>query len=159
MIVRRFDRIHHLQLLHLRIGEDLIYEIDVSTRHACVVQAMNPGGAAGGRETPLDLGRERVAIFGTQGRGRIPRIGQEFRSPDGGRESLPHLLATGSDVDMAVGGLERTGGNVQRMIVARLLWHFARVEPARGLEIQHKNLRRQQRSRDPLAFSRSLPLD
>ena len=44
------------------------------------------------------------------------------------------------------------------MIVAGLAWHLPVHEPARRLEIEHENLRRQQRGLHPLALARPLAL-
>ena len=50
-------------------------------------------------------------------------------------------------------------GNAGRMIVARLLRHLVRNRPARRLEIQHRDLRRQQRALHPLALARLLAFE
>jgi hypothetical protein len=42
------------------------------------------------------------------------------------------------------------------MVVAGLLGHFVRDGPARALEIEHRDLRRQQRAFDPLPLARHL---
>ena len=74
-------------------------------------------------------------------------------------EPLPHSLAARGDVDIAVAGLEHAGRDAGRMIVAGLLRHFAFDQPARGLEIEHEDLRLQQRGRDLLALAGLLPLE
>ena len=45
------------------------------------------------------------------------------------------------------------------MIVAGLLGHLVRLQPARGLEIEHEDLRLQQRGGDPLAFAGNFALE
>src|SRR5471032_2057499 len=44
------------------------------------------------------------------------------------------------------------------MIVAGLLWNLVGDGPAGGLEVEHKDLRLQQRRVDPLSFARLLAL-
>jgi len=44
------------------------------------------------------------------------------------------------------------------MVVPALLRHLALHQPARGLEVEHEDLRLQQRGRDVLALLRLLPL-
>ena len=45
------------------------------------------------------------------------------------------------------------------MVVAGLARHLARHRPARGLEVEHGDLRLQQRGLHPLALARDVPLD
>ena len=45
------------------------------------------------------------------------------------------------------------------MVVAGLLRHLMRDQPARRLEVEHRDLRRQQRALDPLALARHLALE
>ena len=62
------------------------------------------------------------------------------------------LITDGPDHVLNAG--RRTG----RMIVARLSRHFIADQPARGLEIEHEDLRLQQRCRDVLALAGLLAL-
>src|SRR3954467_9990720 len=71
---------------------------------------------------------------------------------------MENLIAGRSDVDMPVAGAKNASRNAGRMIVAGLFGHLAGDQPARGLEIEHRDLRRQQRAFDPLALARNLAL-
>jgi len=55
MVVRRLDFIHHLEMPHLGIGEDLIDGIDLPTRNACGIQPFDPGCTSVRPEMPLDF--------------------------------------------------------------------------------------------------------
>ena len=66
---------------------------------------------------------------------------------------LPHLRSGGGDVDVAVGGLVDAGRRAGGMIVAGLLRNLTGHQPARGLEIEHEDLRLQQRGLDLLALA------
>ncbi len=50
-------------------------------------------------------------------------------------------------------------GIAGRVIVAGLLRHFLHLQPARRLEVEHEDLRLQQRGGDPLAFAGDLALE
>src|SRR3989442_983888 len=78
---------------------------------------------------------------------------------DPAAEPLPQGPAHGSDVDVAVAGLENAGRNAGRMVVARLRRHLAGVQPARGLEIEHEDLRLQERGRHFLPLAGLLALE
>ena len=67
-------------------------------------------------------------------------------------------LAGGADVHVAVGGLEHAGRNAGRMVVAGLARHLAADRPARRLEVQHGDLRREQVALHPLALAGLLAL-
>ena len=60
---------------------------------------------------------------------------------------------------MSVGGLEYAGRDAGRMIVAGLPRHLAADQPARALEVEHEDLRFQQRGRDVLPLLRLLALE
>ena len=60
---------------------------------------------------------------------------------------------------MAVASAIDAGRDRGRMVVAGLLRHLAVHQPARGLEVEHEELRLQQRRLDPLAAPRLLALD
>src|SRR5262245_7632539 len=83
---------------------------------------------------------------------------QELLGLDSLAESLPDGLAGRGNIDIAISGLEDTSGNAGGMIIAGLGCDFVLHEPARSLEIQHKNLCLQQRGLDPLALPRDFPL-
>jgi len=59
---------------------------------------------------------------------------------------------------VAVLGLEHAGRNAGRVIVAGLFGELMHLQPARGLEVEHEDLRLQQRGRDPLAFAGNVAL-
>ena len=68
-------------------------------------------------------------------------------------------MAGGGDIDVAVLHLEHAGRDGGRMIVAGLLGHLVRLQPARGLEVEHEDLRLQQRGGDPLPLAGALALE
>src|SRR4029079_5730046 len=73
-------------------------------------------------------------------------------------EAFPDRAAGGRDIDVTVGGLEHTGRDRSRVIVAGLLGDLLLDQPARGLEVEHEYLRLQQRRRNVLALLRNLAL-
>ena len=138
---------------HLRIGKHLVDGIDRPTRHAGGVEPFDPLGAAAAGEMALDLVIERVAIFRSRAGGRVFGLSRHFSSADGLAKPVPHLAAGSSDVDQAVGGLKHAGRHRGRMIVAGLLRHLALDQIARGLKVEHENLRLQQRRRHRLPLA------
>jgi hypothetical protein len=64
--------------------------------------------------------------------------------PGRAAEPLPDHLAGYRDVDVAIGGLEYTGRNRCRVVVAGLFRHLAVHQPAGRLKIQQRDLRLQQ---------------
>src|SRR5262245_878644 len=107
----------------------------------------------------IDLDVERVAILRARRRVRVFRVLDQLGRAERGAKTLPDLLAGRGDVDVAIGGLEHAGRDRGRMIVAGLLRHFALHQPARRLEVEHEDLRLQERGRDVLAFLRPLALE
>ena len=79
-------------------------------------------------------------------------------APSASAEALEHVLAGGGDVDVAVAGREHAGRDRGRMIVAGLLGDLALHQPARGLEVEHEDLRFDQRGVDPLALAGALAI-
>src|ERR1019366_6293470 len=84
--------------------------------------------------------------------------GDKFGRADRLRTALPDPSARGGDVDVAVGSLEHAGRNAGWMVVAGLPGDVLFHQPARGLKIQHEDLRLQQRSLPPLTYARDLAL-
>ena len=64
-------------------------------------------------------------------------------------EAFPHRRRR-RDVDVAVARGEHAGGRAGRMVVAGLPRHLARHQVARGLEVEHEDLRLQERGLHPL---------
>ncbi len=73
-------------------------------------------------------------------------------------EAAEHVGAGGRDVDMPVLGPEDAGRDAGRMVVAGLLRHLAGDEIARRLEVEHGDLRLEQRGLHPLPLARFLAL-
>src|SRR5712672_2514606 len=151
-------RLRHADMLDLRVGEHLVDRIDRSARHARLVEPVDPLGAAALDGVPVDLGIERVAVLRAAGAGRIVGIGDHVGRFDRLAEAFPDLLPGRRDVDMAVGGLEHSGRDAGRVIVARLLGDLALDQIARRLEVEHEDLGLQQRCLDVLALARLLAL-
>ena len=155
----RAHRLRHLQMPHLRIGEGLVDPIDRSARHAGVVQDLDPLRARllpGHRHEHL---HHRVAVGRARPRGGEARVGAEVRALDGLAEPLVEVVAGGGDIDVAVLGLEDAGGDAGGMVVPGLRRHLLAHQPARGLEVEHGELRFQQRGVHPLALPGGLALD
>src|SRR5262249_36632451 len=76
----------------------------------------------------------------------------------GATEPLPQPFSGGGDVDVPVAGRKNAGRNGSRVVVAGLLGHLARDQPARRLEVEHEDLRFQQRRVHPLAATGPLAL-
>src|SRR5262249_24904242 len=83
----------------------------------------------------------------------------QFGLPERLTRALPYLAAGRGDIDVAVGGLEHASRNRSRVIVAGLLWHFGLDQEARRLEVEHEDLRLQERGGDVLALLRLLALE
>ena len=99
---------------------------------------------------------QHVAIFRTRAAGGEPRVGRQLRHAQSLAATVVDVVAGGGDVDVAVGGREHAGRNAGRMVVAGLSRHLMRDCPARRLEVQHRDLRAQQGTGDPLALARLL---
>ena len=142
----------------MRIGKHLIDRIDRPGGYAGFVEALDPFGAGCGGEVMVDFRAERIAVLRTRFRGLILGPLHERGGADGFAEPLPGLLARRGDVDVTVSGLEHAGRNAGRMIVAGLFGHFALDQITRALEVEHENLRLQQRALDVLTPLRFLTL-
>src|SRR6202035_3673777 len=100
----------------------------------------------------VDVDVKRVAILRTRGAVDVFGHFRQFRRLDGLAEPLPDGLPGSGDVDIAVVGLVDAGRRAGRMIVAGLLGDFALHQIAGGLEVEHEDLRLQERSGDLLAL-------
>ena len=83
----------------------------------------------------------------------------KLRRADRLAHARPDLFARHREVHVAVARLVDAGRNRGRVVVARLLRHLAPHQPARGLEVEHEELRLQQRGLHPLPLARFLALD
>ena len=120
--------------------------IDRPARHAGLVEDVDPLGAALVLRVGVDLGVERLAVLPSATCAlAIFRILQHRLGAERLAEALPDRAAGGGDVDVAVGGLEHAGRDRGRMIVAGLLGDLLGDQPARRLEVEHEDLRLQQR--------------
>src|SRR5207245_10597172 len=137
----------------------LVDRMDRPARNARLVEPIDPLGAGAAGQIGLQLGVESVAVLEARRRSGVLRpVDQTLRS-DRAAEPLPQGPAHGSDVDVAVAGLENARRNAGRMVVARLWRHLAGVQPARGLEIEHEDLRLQERGRYFLTLAGLLALE
>ena len=91
-------------------------------------------------------------------RRRMLGMVEQLRRAERLREALPQVLARRGDVDVAVAGREHAGRDRGRMVVAGLLGDLALHQPARGLEVEHEDLRLDQRGVDPLALAGALAI-
>ena len=155
-ILRVVDRLGDAQVLNLRISEHLVNRINRTARHASLVQELVPvvGGLAS-----HDLGHtrvERLAVRRTGRRRNIVCVGKQIRRACRLAEALPDRVARRRDVNVAIGSLEHTGTGASRVVVTFLPGDFALDQVACRLEVEHVNLRFDQRSRYPLALAGAL---
>src|SRR5262245_34016022 len=156
---RAADRLGDAEMRDLRVGEHLVDRVDRSARHAGLVEAPDPLRRRLAGEPALDLAVEPVAVGRARGRVGEGRVGEQVVGIDRLAEALPDRLAGGGDVDVAVAGAKHAGRDRGRVVVARLLRHLALHQPARGLEVEHEDLRLQQRGLHPLSLARALALE
>src|SRR5256885_1372248 len=135
--------LHDAEMRDLRVGEHLIDPVDRTARNAGGVQRLDPLRARAVREVPFQRGVQGIAVLRARRRRRIGRIAQQRLRPDGMAQALPHGSAHRCDVEVAVAGLEHAGRDAGRMVVPGLLGDLPGVEPARGLEVEHEDLRLQ----------------
>ena len=147
------------EMLHLRIREHLVDRIDRAARHAGGIEFLHPGLARFFLGELVDLGVECFSVLRAVGTGGVFGPVRQIGRADGFGKALPDPSPRGGDVDIAVGGLEHAGRNRRRVVVAGLFGDILVHQPARGLEIQHENLRLQQRGFDPLAFAGNFALE
>jgi hypothetical protein len=139
-------------MLHLRIGEDLIDRVNGPGWYASFVETIDPVGAGPISEVIVDLDTERIAILRSRFRRFIVWLVHERGGADLFAKPLPGFLAGRGDIDVAVFGLENAGRNAGRMIIAGLFGNFALDQIARALEVEHENLRLQERGLDVLTL-------
>src|SRR6266446_4218985 len=153
------DRPCHFQMLDLRVSESLVDRVDRPARHTHLVHQLDPIGSGPLSSDLADPFVERLPVFRTRRAVRIIGIVEQCHCIGRLAEAAEHVVARGRNVDLPVRGREHTGGDAGRMVVARLLGDFARHQPARALEVEHKDLRFEQRGVHPLPFAAHLALD
>src|SRR5580658_5476188 len=141
----------HAQMFHLRIGKRLVDGVDRPAGNPRPLEQLDP---VIGRLRPGDLADRGVDLLA---RLAAPALGLPFllRQPvrpfNRLAEPGEHPRRARGDVDVAIAGREHAGGDTGRMIVAGLARHLAFHQPAAGLEVEHEDLRLQQRGRHPAA--------
>ena len=147
--------------LHLRIGERLVDRVDRPGGHAGLVR----GSRSSTRGVVLDEVTPRARRAACRGsssaarRSRSRGASASSRRADRLAHARPDLRAGHREVHVAVLRLVDAGRDRGRMVVAGLLGDFALHQPARGLEVEHEELRLQQRGLHPLPLARLLALD
>src|SRR5262249_29685785 len=142
----------HCEMLYLRIVEHLINIVNGPARYPGLIEESNQLLTEVTLRIRLDGRIERIAVLRARGAVRIARVTQELLCLDSLAEPLPDGLAGRGNIDVAIPGLKHASRNTGGMIIAGLRRDLVLHEPARRLEIQHKNLRLQQRGLDPLAL-------
>ena len=156
----RVHCLRHAEVLDLRVGEDLVDPVDRART------ARPPrSGARSSRRCPAARDRRRSrrsarrgSASGRRGLGSAGRSSQSARRPRWQKRSqiAPPAAAM---LMWPSRGLEHAGRDAGRVVVAGLLRHLAFDQPARGLEVEHEDLRLQQRGLHPLALARALALE
>src|SRR6266404_6325728 len=145
------DRLGDAEMLDLRLGEGLVDAVDRPARHAGLVQGGNPlraGLGPGDRADALVYG---LAVLRAQGAAFMLGMAEQLRRAHGLAKALPQIVARGGDIDVAVGGGKYAGRDARGVVVAGLLGNLALDQPPRRLEVEHENLRLDQRGMHPLA--------
>src|SRR3977135_1803478 len=96
-------------MLHLGIVEHLVDRIDRAAGHAGGVEFFDPGLGGFLFSELADLSIEGIAVLRARRRGGVVGIGYEFGRADRLRAALPDASPRGSDIDVAVRGLECAG--------------------------------------------------
>jgi hypothetical protein len=151
-------RLGDAEMFDLGVGEHLVHLVDRPGRHPGPVETVDPFGAGVLLGDLLDRGIERLAVVRARAAGLVVGVLGQLRPVDRAAEAAEDLVAGRGDVDIAVAGLKHAGRDAGRVVVAGLLRHLVRDGPARALEVEHRDLRRQQRAFDPLALARHLAL-
>src|SRR5262249_38510039 len=138
---RMMHRRRHAEMAHLRIGEYLVDLVDRPAWDSGALEQLDPvlGGLMPGDipDRRVDGGAVGAAALLVLPLGLVLPL----RAADSVAQSLKHPRGARRDVDVAVAGREYAGGDAGRMIVAGLRCNLAADEPARGLEVEHENLR------------------
>ena len=132
------------EMLHLRIVEHPVDGMDRPAGHAALVEDVDPFGAGLGLRVFRNLGIQRIAVFEAQLAGLVMGIGRYFVGAKRPAQALEHILPASSDIEMPVLAGIDAGGDRRRVIVAGLRRNLTADQPARGLKIQHRDLRLQQ---------------
>ena len=151
------DRPRDAEMLDLRLGEGLVDGVDRPARHARLVERVDPVRRGVGLGDLADALVQRLAVLRAQRRRACSGWSNSCGAPSAGA-ALPQVVARRGDVDVAVAGREHAGRDRGRMIVAGLLGDLALHQPARGLEVEHEDLRLDQRGVDPLALAGALAI-
>ena len=146
------DGLRRLEMLHLRIGEHLVDLVDRAGRHAGFVEHSTHSLLVR-VDVTASRSFELVAMFQPFLAVDVFGLLHELLHAKRIAQPRPHLVAGGRDVDVAIRGFVNAGRRAGRMIVAGLPRHFAGHQPARALEIEHENLRLQQRGLHVLALA------
>src|SRR3546814_292500 len=123
----------------------LFRSVDRPARHARFGHQVDPLGARAALGPGGDAGVELVAVLRPALARLVVGLVEQVVEAGGAAEPLPQDLARGGDVDVAVGGREDAGRDAGGMVVAGLLRHLAVHRPARRLEVEHRDLRLEQR--------------
>src|SRR5215475_10188515 len=156
--VARLDLLHDAQVGDLWVGEHLLDGVDGPRGYASGIETLDPVSARAMGEMGLDGPVKGIAVFKARSSGGELRIGEKGGRIESLAKALPHLPTGRGNVDIAVARLEHPGRDAGWMVVASLSGNLARIEPARGLEIEHEDLRLQQRGGNLLALAGLLPL-
>ena len=101
---------------------------------------------------------QRRAVLGPSHHSRKIGIGEQILGTGCLAEAAPKIVARGGDVDVAVGSLEHAGARRGRVEIAFLAGDLALHQIACRLEIEHVDLRFQQRGMDPLTLAGALAI-
>src|SRR5690348_13045911 len=153
-----FDGARDSDMPHLRVGEYLVDAIDRAAWHTGAVENIDPLRRWPSPRDRLDRRVELIAVAQARLSARVRRIDGKLLGPERLAQASEQFVAGAGNIDVPVGRREYAGGNRRRMVVAGLLRDLSRKQPARGLEVQHRDLRGEQRSLYPLPRAGFLPL-
>src|SRR6266699_437254 len=120
----------HLQVLHLGISKRFVDLINRPAGHSSVIEQFDPLGAGFLSGHWHDDLHDFGPVLRPRSGGSEAGIGDEIRARNSIAETLVNLIATGSDVDMPILGLEDAGGYTRGMVIPRLGSHLATHQPA-----------------------------
>ena len=151
-------RHRHAQMLHLRIGENLIHGVNRAARHAGLVQPFHPFGGGLFDQARLQQRIGLVAIGVARLVGGEGRVLGFFGNAKCGHNPIPHLLPAAGQVHQPILGAEQAGRRRGRVVIAGLARDITLHGPARCLEIHHGNHGFQQAGMHPAALAGCLAL-